>query len=207
MARLVKRFLSLALCLGFLFAPDIRAQAATESDAATPRPSWLYFEAPVWDIADEGLPFRFTLALPAERDVIACTLLASEARWTFSAGYAKVYNSFDGATGIFKNPGGHAALFSLGKQYYWQLPSARSAWIPRLTIEVGLNLATRRFPADGEHASIKAIAGFEWSWHAKDRETQWSAAIIWPHFSNANLLPRNAGYDGISLRLGRSWRF
>lgn len=207
MAPLVRRIVLRFFFFAFVGAAAQAQSLPTVADATAPRPSWLYFEAPVWDLADEGLPFRFTLALPAERDFVARTLFASEARWTFSAGYAKVYNSFDAATGAFKNPGGHAALFSAGKQYYWQLPSARSRLLPRLMVEVGVNLATRRFPADGEHASIKAIAGLEWSWPAARGDAAWSAALVWPHFSNANLLPRNAGYDGLSLRLGRSWRF
>ena len=34
-----------------------------------------------------------------------------------------------------------------------------------------------------------------------------AAALVWPHLSNANLFHRNAGYDGLALRFGRSLRF
>lgn len=171
----------------------------------TPR-AWLYFDGPLWDIADEGLPFRATLALPSGRDPVSRLLWAEEARWTFSLGYAKVYNSYDAATGVFKNPGGHAAMVSAGRQFRWRLPEALGRFAPRVVVEFGIHYATRRFPADGTRANWKLISGFEWVWRdARDRE--WSAAVIWPHFSNAGLLERNAGYDGLALRIGRSIRF
>ncbi len=31
--------------------------------------------------------------------------------------------------------------------------------------------------------------------------------VVWPHFSNADLLERNSGYDGLALRIGRTVRF
>lgn len=185
-----------------------RAAAAperSELDTPTRQPAgWLYFDAPTWDIADEGLPFRFTLALPSRRDPLARLLWASEARWTMSVGYAKVYNSYDGATGVFKNPGGHAALFSAGRQYRWTLPRFAGALTPSPIFEIGGHVATRNFPADGTRANFKVITGFEWAWRSRTGDAEWSAALIWPHFSNGNLFSRNAGYDGLALRLGRS---
>ena len=181
---------------------------ADRHETATPtRDGWMYFDAPLWDIANEGLPFRLTLALPSKRDWLTRMLFAAEARWTFSMGYAKVYNSYDAATGIFKNPGGHAALFSAGRQMRWHLPPFAGAFTPKIALELGAHLATRRFPADGTHANVKLITGLEWTWLSRDRRTEWSAGVMWPHFSNANLFPRNAGYDGLAIRLGRSVRF
>lgn len=202
-----------------------RAESETTSGTLPPRASWVYFDAPIWDFADEGLPFRLTLALPSRRDPLARLLWAETARWTLSAGYAKVYNSYDGATGVFKNPGAHTALFSAGRQYHWRLPRLAGKFTPKLTIEFGVNYALHRFPADGTRASFKAIPGLEWTWRARDvgaradrtRDAsahhagsdapEWSLAVVWPHFSNANVFSRNAGYDALALRIGRSVRF
>ncbi len=185
-----------------------RTGASELTTEATPsRAGWLYFEAPLRDFGDDGLPFRLSLAVPGQRDWITRTLFAAEARWIVSLGYAKVYNSFDGATGIFRNPGGHAALFSAGRQMRWHLPELAGGFTPKLILDLGLHYATRRFPADGTHANIKLITGLEWTWENRARTAEWTAGIVWPHFSNANLLNRNSGYDGLSVRFGRSLRF
>ena len=165
------------------------------------------FDAPLWDIANDGLPFRLTLARPSRRDPLSRVLLAAEARWTFSVGYAKVYNSYDAATGIFKNPGGHAALFSAGRQFRWHLPRLAGAFTPDLAIEVGAHYATRRFPADGTRANVKLITGLEWSLPGPGVPGEWTFGLMWPHFSNADLLERNAGYDGLAVRVGRRVQF
>jgi hypothetical protein len=175
------------------------APAAVTGGAAI---AWLHGDAPIWDIADEGLPLRCTLALPSRRDPLARALYAAETRWTFSAGYARVYNSYDPTTGIFKNPGGHAALISVGRQFRWRRPPPAGAALPQLAIELGAHAATRRFPADGTRANVKLITGLEWVFReATPRE--WSVGLMWMHFSNANLFSRNAGYDGLALRVGR----
>lgn len=183
-------------------APAARAVQGSESPA-----SWVHFDAPLWDLADEGLPFRLTLSLPSARDPLTRLLLAHEARWTISVGYAKVYNSFDAATGAFKNPGGHSVLLSAGRQFRWHLPPVAGAFTPKLAIEFGVNFASRPFPADGTRATLKLITGLEWTWRPRSSAPEWSAGVMWPHFSNANLLSRNAGYDGLVLRFGRSIRF
>jgi hypothetical protein len=183
-----------------------QSEIARELPAGVVRSAWAYFDSPLWDISNEGLPFRFTLALPSQRDYISRALFASEARWTLSAGYARVYNSYDGATGIFKNPGGHAMLLSGGRQMFWQLPAFAGRHTPRIALEYGVHVASRPFPADGTHANLKLITGLEWAWPTQT-DRVWSAGIYWPHFSNANLLSRNAGYDGLMFRLGRSMQF
>jgi hypothetical protein len=206
------RLFALLASVLFLLSPATRAQsastfAATEAAGSVPRDAWLYFDAPLWDIANEGLPFRLTLALPSQRDPLTRVLFAAEARWTVSVGYAKVYNSYDAATGIFKNPGGHAALVSAGRQFRWHFPAVLGPFTPKLAIEFGAHYATRRFPADGTRANFKLITGLEWTWLSRDRASEWSAGVMWPHFSNANLFERNAGYDGLALRFGRTIRF
>lgn len=200
----------LLLVLVATLAPPAGGQAVTNlppAPASAEHAGWIYFDAPLWDISNEGLPFRFTVMLPSERDVLTRLLLANEARWTLSVGYAKGYDSYDATTGVFKNPGGHAALFSAGRQMRWDLPRFAGQFTPRLALELGAHLATRRFPSDGTRANVKAIAGLEWIWRAPRPATEWSAGIMWLHFSNGNIDSRNAGYDALMLRMGRSVRF
>jgi hypothetical protein len=168
------------------------------------RPAWLYGDVPIWDLADEGLPFRVTAAFSSGRDPVSRVLFATEARWTFSVGYAKVYNSYDPTTGVFKNPGGHAALFSAGREFRWHVPPYLGRFTPKVVVEFGAHYATRRFPADGTRANFKLITGLEWS---LPQDSPWTIAIVWPHFSNANLQNPNAGYDSLALRVGRQSRF
>jgi hypothetical protein len=204
------RLLPLLLLTLAMFSSPVAAGTAADlhrPDPSATRAGWIYFDAPLWDIADEGLPVRLTLALPSRRDPLTRLLFAHEARWTLSAGYAKVYNSYDGATGIFKNPGGHAALFSAGRQFRWDLARWAGPLAPTVAIEFGAHYATRRFPADGTRANLKLISGLEWTWGQGGDSAEWSAGVMWPHFSNANLFQRNAGYDGLVFRLGRSIRF
>lgn len=171
------------------------------------RSGWVYGDVPVSDIANEGLPFRLTFALPSQRDSLSRLLFAAEARWTMSVGYAKVYNSYDPTTGVFENPGGHATLFSAGREFRWHPPEIVGVYTPKVLIEFGAHIATRRFPADGTRANFKLITGVEWNWPLGRDRTDWTVAVIWSHFSNGNLLTPNAGYDGINLRFGRSIRF
>ena len=177
------------------------------SDAAPARTGWLYFEAPLVDFGNDGLPFRFSLAVPSKRDWLTRILFAAEARWIVSLGYAQVYDYYDAATGIFMDPGGHAALFSAGRQMRWHFPELLGAFTPKLILDLGLHYATHRFPASGTRANGKVITGLEWTWENRARTAEWTAGIVWPHFSNANLLERNSGYDGLSIRFGRSVRF
>lgn len=201
----------LRILLGWASLFPVALSAQTPADGAgadeARRPAWAYFDAPLWDIANEGLPFRLTVALPSRRDFVSRLLRASEARWTFSAGYAKVYDSYDGATGVFKNPGGHAALLSAGRQMFWDLPALAGIYTPRLALEYGMHVASRPFPADGTRANLKGIIGFEWATRAGADAPGWSAGVYWAHFSNANLFARNAGYDGLIIRFGRSFSF
>jgi hypothetical protein len=136
-------------------------------------------------------------------DPLGRLLWAAETRWTASLGYAKVYNSFDGRTGIFTDAGGHAALASAGREFRWRLEgparTARLKWLPTALIDFGVHGASRRFPAGGTHFNFKLLSGLEWPVGSGG----WTTALIWAHFSNANVLPRNSGYDGLMLRISR----
>ncbi|MBI5688890.1 MAG: acyloxyacyl hydrolase [Verrucomicrobia bacterium] len=172
--------------------------------ASTPPPpaGWLHVDVPLWDIADEGLPFRLTYSRTSPVDPLARAFLASEVRWTMSGGYARVYDSYDAATGVFKHRGGHAALASIGRQFRWHPPAAFGRGAPALAIELGVHAATRRFPADGTAVNVKLITGLEWTLPHRSGRLG-SIGVMWLHFSNANLFPRNAGYDGLAVRFGR----
>lgn len=195
-------------CLALLGAALVAVAAARADPAVPPAGAarlWVYADVPAWDLADEGLPFRLTLALPSGRDPLARLLLAAEARWTLSLGYARIYDSYDATTGIFKNPGGDALLASAGREYRWNLPRFAGRFTPQLAIDTGVNVATRPFPADGTRGTIKVITGLEWNRRTGAAGEVWTAGIAWSHFSNANLFSRNAGYDGLVFRVGRSW--
>lgn len=183
--------------------PSTAPAASTTQEAA----GWVYVDLPLADFGDDGEPYRFTFALPGGEDVVTRMLFATEARWTLSTGYARVRDSFDGGTGVFKNPGGRAALFGAARQFRWHPPRGTSAAVPRLAIEFGVHYATHRFPADGTRLNLLLVTGLEWTWRSHATDTEWTAALVWPHLSNANLFQRNAGYDGLALRFGRSLRF
>jgi hypothetical protein len=167
------------------------------------RGAWVYADVPAWDISHEGLPFRLTWAWDSPLDPLARLLRSSETRWTAGIGYAKVYNSYDATTGRFRSAGGHAALASAGREFRWRLaPETRVgalARLPTVLVEFGVHGASRHFPADGTHFNFKLLSGLEWEVPSRP----WTVGLIWLHFSNADLLSRNSGYDGLALRL--SW--
>jgi hypothetical protein len=70
----------------------------------------------------------------------------------------------------------------------------------------GIYYAEKSFPADGSHLNFSLQAGFESSWKAAHGDdTAWILGLRWMHVSNANILPRNSGYDGLFVRFGRRW--
>lgn len=196
--RLYRVVTSIAL-VAFLTASGVISASGQPSN----RERWFAVDVPAWDISNEGLPFRATWAWASPVDPLGRLLGAAETRWTASVGYAKVYNSYDGATGVFRNPGGHAALASAGREFRWRLDLGEqrvvSRWLPTALIEFGVHGATRRFPADGTQFNFKLLSGLEWP----VSRGGWTAALIWSHFSNANVLSRNSGYDGLALRFSR----
>jgi hypothetical protein len=177
--------------------------ALPASEGADARYRWQALDVPAWDISNEGLPFRWTWAWESPVDPLGRLLFAAETRWTVSLGYAKVYNSFDGRTGVFTSPGGHAALASAGREFRWRLEGPGRPrgprWLPTAVVEFGVHGASRRFPADGTHFNFKLLSGLEWP----VGRGGWTAALIWSHFSNADVLSRNSGYDGLALRISR----
>jgi hypothetical protein len=72
--------------------------------------------------------------------------------------------------------------------------------LPTVLIEFGAHGASRPFPADGTRFNFKLLPGVEWE--APSR--RWAAGVMWLHFSNADVLSPNAGYDGLAIRI--SWR-
>jgi hypothetical protein len=193
------RTLALALALlGSTLLPDVQGADAGQ------RRGWMYADSPAWDISHEGLPFRLTWAWASPLDPLGRLLRCTETRWTAGIGYAKVYHSFDPTTGAFRSPGGHAALASAGREFRWGRelwPGGRDAiWLPTVLIEFGAHGASRPFPADGTRFNFKLLPGVEWE--APSR--RWAAGVMWLHFSNADVLSPNAGYDGLAIRI--SWR-
>ena len=202
---------AVVVCLLLTSGYSLTARAGSETAMATgpdraPH-GWVFADVPLLDFGDDGRPLRVTVALPSQPCPVTRMLFASEARWALSAGYARVFDSYDPATGTFKNPGGHAAMVGAARQFRWHPPPDVGPTIPKLVIEFGANYATRRFPADGTRVNLLLVTGFEWTWRPPGPGPEWIAALVWPHFSNANLFARNAGYDGLALRLGRSLRF
>ncbi len=191
-----------ALLLLLLLPASDPVAGAAPDPVAVPARGWLHLDAPLWDISHEGLAVRLTWSRAGGPDPVARMLGAGETRWTFGAGYVKVYNSYDATTGLFKNPGGHAALASVGRQWRWRAPAAAGPALPELSLELGAHAASRRFPADGTRANVKLIPGLEWRLR-RGTPAEWSLGVMWLHFSNANLLSRNSGYDGLALRVGR----
>ncbi len=190
----------LAACALLLFAP------APAPAAEASRAPLFFFDAPLLDPADEGLPFHFTVALPAALDPIARTLLAEEARWTLGTGYAFVYDNFDTGTNTVRERGRDAVLFRAGRQTLWPLPLPLPAGALRLDLEAGLSYTTRSLPANGTHLSFALFAGLEWTSAPADPQA-WIVGVRWFHSSHGGLFGQNGGYDGVLLRLGRRWSF
>jgi hypothetical protein len=198
----VRRFLVFALLacasLGWL---------AVDSAAAPNRaPPLVVFDGPLWDISDEGLPYKITLAWPATLDPLSRLLRATEARWTLGAGYAVVYDDVDTGTNKVTSRGRDGVMWTVGRQTLWPLPLRLPGGELRLENEAGLHYAARSLPADGTHLSFYLLGGFEWA-HAPASPRTWLAGVRWLHLSHGGLFGRNGGYDGLVFRLGCRWRW
>jgi len=189
--------LSLSLLLSF---------SAAAASAAPARAPLFFVDGPLVDLADEGLPFRFTVAFPATLDPITRALRATEARWTLGSGYAVVYDNFDTGTNTVRERGRDGLLLNLGRQTLWPLPVPLPAGALRLDLEAGLNYTARSLPANGTHLSFSLFAGFEWS-SAPGDSREWIAGVRWFHLSHGGLFGQNGGYDGLLFRVGRRWTF
>jgi hypothetical protein len=199
--------LALCVAVAVLAAPAAaRASPTIGPSEHRDRPQ-LFFDGILWDLSDDGLAFRLTATLPAAHDPFTRWLGADESRWTASIGYAKSYNRFDTHGEVVEWPGGHSLMVSAGRQTLWRWPGATNPWIPRFELEGGVNYATHRFKANSTKGNFKVITGLEWTLATPGRAAVWSAGLRWFHLSNAGLLRRNAGYDGLMFRFGRELHF
>jgi hypothetical protein len=189
--------LSLSLLLSF---------SAAAAAAAPARAPLFFVDGPLADLADEGLPFRLTVAFPATLDPVTRALCATEARWTLGSGYAVIYDNFDTGTNTVREPGRDGVLLNLGRQTLWPLPVPLPAGALRLDLEAGLNYTARSLPANGTHLSFSLFAGFEWS-SAPGDSREWITDVRWFHLSHGGLFGQNGGYDGLLFRVGRRWTF
>jgi hypothetical protein len=170
---------------------------------------WVAFDGPLWDMSDDGLPFRLSVVQPATADPIGRLLRSTDQQWTAWVGYADVRSKVTGS-GEVRASGGEALMAGFGRQWRWRLPAytAVAGWRPHLTFETGVNYADDSLPSDGSHFNFPVVTGFEWSRLGADGEddrSPWVFGFRWFHLSNAHLLEKNSGYDGIIFRVGRRW--
>lgn len=194
-----------------VFARVLLAFALTgAASAATPRAPLFFVESPLADLADEGLPFRLTVAFPAQLDPVTRALRATEARWTFGSGYAVVDDNFDTGTNTVRERGRDGLLLNFGRQTLWPLPVPLPVPLPagalRLELEAGLNYPARSLPANGTHLSFSPLAGFDGSSAPRDPR-EWIAGVRGFHLSHSGLFGQNGGYDGLLFRVGRRGTF
>jgi hypothetical protein len=184
----------------------LRIALATPPPAPAAAPPLVIFDGPVWDPADEGLPYRITFAWLARPDPLARLLRVRESRWTLGAGYAVAYDNLDTGTNTITARGRDGVMFNAGRQVVWPVPVRLPRGELGLEFELGLNYAARRLPSNGSHLSFSLITGFEWS-HAPERAGGWLAGVRWLHLSHGGFFGANGGYDGVVFRLGRQWKF
>lgn len=198
----------------FLFALAFAALLLTprhESRAMlfTDERPWIALDGPLWDMSDDGSPFRLNIVQASTPDPIGRLLRASDQQWSAWIGYADVQSKFTGS-GALRAGGGEAWMLGLGRQWRWALPewTELADWRPHLTFEVGLNYADDSLPSDGSHFNFPVVTGFEWSRRGAPGEadaSNWIFGFRWFHLSNAHLLDKNSGYDGFIFRVGRRW--
>lgn len=165
-------------------------------------PVW-FVEAGAWDISDDGLPYRIGALLPSRHDPLSRWTGAREPRWVLALGYARVPDIYDDGTGRLSGAGGDGLLLGAAREWAWALPGiARDLSV---AIDLGLSYATKSLPANGTNWNFIVSPGFTWERAARDGRAVWHVGLRWFHLSNADLFGRNAGYDGLSVRVGRSW--
>ncbi len=174
------------------------------SAGAAPRPVW-FVEVPVWDLSDDGLPFRAGVIVAGGHDPLSRAAGLREPRWVFAAGYATMPDIYDDGTGRLSGWGGDAAFAGFAREWAWEVPGlARAGAAVAVVLDLGLNYASASLPSNGTNFNFLVSPGFTWERNAADGAV-WHVGLRWFHLSNANLRDRNAGYDGLTLRLGRSW--
>lgn len=190
--------LILGLVLGWAVAA-LRAEAGG-------REVFVFAEAGVWDISDDGMPYRIGVILPSRHDWLSRTLRMREPRWVLAAGYARIPDIYDDGTGRLSGAGGDGVIVGAAREWAWNLPPWTT---PRravaLAIDFGLGYAGRSLPANGTNMNFLVSPGFVWETRSAAGRPGWHLGLRWFHLSNADLFGRNAGYDGITLRLGRAW--
>jgi hypothetical protein len=169
---------------------------------------WIVLDGPLWDMSDDGKPYRLNLVQPATPDPIGRLLRATDQQWAAWVGHADVENKFSN-TGGLRATGGEAWMIGLGRQWRWALLewTGASGWRPHLTFETGVNYADDSLPSDGSHFNFPVVTGFEWAKSAAPGgdASAWIFGFRWFHLSNAHVMDKNSGYDGLIFRVGYRW--
>jgi hypothetical protein len=182
------------------------AVSASFTAAAEPRDRFVFAEAGVWDLSADGRPFRAGVILPARHDPLSRLLRLREPRWVFALGYAEIPDIHDDGTGRLSGAGGDGFLFGAAREWAWPVPGfTGDAGDLAFAVDLGVNYATRTLPANGTHANFLVSPGLTWESRRSGHGSRWHVGLRWFHLSNADVFGRNAGYDGISLRVGRRW--
>ncbi|MBA4137424.1 MAG: hypothetical protein C0518_08935 [Opitutus sp.] len=179
---------------------------AADMSATEERDLFVFVESGVWDISDDGLPFRAGVILPSHHDPLSRFLRMREPRWVLAVGYALIPDVYDEGTGQLSAAGGNGFLVGAAREWAWELPRVLGERASlALAIDFGLHYATRTLPPNGTHANFLVSPGLSWESAPDPGRARWHVGLRWFHLSNADVFGRNAGYDGISLRFGRSW--
>jgi len=171
----------------------------------TPAQPLVFFESAAWDISDDGLPFRIGVVLPASPDPLSWLLRTRTPRWVLAGGYATLPDIYDTGTGRLSGKGGDAWMVGFAREWGWDLPLVVRGECPlALVLDLGVNYASASIPANGTNANFIVSPGFSWETR-RARGGVWHFGLRWFHLSNAGVYAVNAGYDGITVRFGRSW--
>lgn len=174
--------------------------------ATVERDAFVFVESGIWDISEDGLPFRAGVMLPSRHDPLSRWLKMREPRWVLAVGCAQIPDVYDDGTGRLGAAGGNGFLIGAAREWAWELPRVlgERGGIA-LALDLGINYTTRTLPANGTHANFLVSPGLQWESALRTGRARWHVGLRWFHLSNADVFGRNAGYDGLSLRLGRSW--
>ena len=196
----------MSLRRAFLFGSLMAWAVVAGRAESAPRGAIVFAEVGAWDISDDGLPYRLGAILPSRHDPLSRLLRMREPRWVVAVGYAKIPAVYDDGTGRLSGAGGDGFLIAAAREWAWALPLLGTARCDAaLAIDFGLSYATRSLPANGTHPNFLVSPGFVWETRSAAGRPGWHFGLRWFHLSNADLFGRNAGYDGITLRIGRGW--
>jgi hypothetical protein len=188
--------------VGFTLAALLTLTLRAEESVRRPL---LFVESAAWDLSDDGLPFRIGVALPAQHDPLSRLLRAREPRWVLAVGYATLPDLYDTGTGRLSGWGGDAWMVGAAREWAWDLPITLRGERPlALAIDFGVNYASASIPSNGTNTNFIVSPGFVWETR-RARGGVWQVGLRWFHLSNAGIYDVNAGYDGLTLRFGRTW--